>query len=107
MTIEINGKDVENAKNVNLGVKMNSKAINEKRINEIAENKDTVQFSLKHNGDFGFKAKFNLPVNKKYNGKYANIYWDNRGMLEFVGSSYVNSGTVSYVATRFRLCNDI
>lgn len=99
VTIEINGKDVENAKNVNLGVKMNSKAINEKRINEIAENKDTVQFSLKHNGDFGFKAKFNLPVNKKYNGKYANIYWDNRGMLEFVGSSYVNSGTVSYVAT--------
>lgn len=96
VTIEINGKDVENAKNVDLGVEMNSNAIKEERINEIAENKDTVQFSLKHNGDFGFKAKFNLPVNEKYNGKYANIYWDNKGTLEFVGSSMVSHGAVGY-----------
>lgn len=96
VTIEINGNDVKNAKNVDLGVEMNSNAIKEERINEIAENKDTVQFSLKHNGDFGFKAKFNLPVNKKYNGKYANIYWDNKGNLEFVGSSKVTNGTVGY-----------
>lgn len=96
VTIEINGNDVEDAKNVDLGVEMNSTAIEEERINEIAEDKDTVQFSLKHNGNFGFKAKFNLPVNKKYNGKYANIYWDNKGNLEFIGSSKVANGTVGY-----------
>ncbi|MDE7288146.1 MAG: hypothetical protein K2N71_01410, partial [Oscillospiraceae bacterium] len=96
VTIEINGKDVENAKNVDLGVKMNSNAIKEERVNEIAKDKDTTQFSLKHNGDFGFKATFNLPVNKKYNGKYANIYWDNKGKLEFIGSSYVQDSRVAY-----------
>lgn len=99
VTVEINGLDIENAKKVDLGVRMNKNKIDKEKINEIAGNKKTIQFSLKHNGDFGFKATFNLPVNKKYNGKFANIYWDNHGKLEYVGSSKIINGKTSYVTT--------
>lgn len=99
VTVEINGLDIENAKKVDLGVRMNKNKIDKEKINEIAGDKKTIQFTLKHNGDFGFKATFNLPVNKKYNGKFANIYWDNHGKLEYVGSSKIVNGRASYVTT--------
>lgn len=98
---EINGKDVENAKKVNLGVKLRSNKIPADLISEAAGENDTLQFTLKHNGDLGFKGKLIIPFSGKYNKQYANLYYYNKskGTLDFIGSSYISGGSASFVFT--------
>lgn len=94
---EINGEDVTDAKDVDLGVYLNTGDIPEEKIDEIAGDNDSMQFSLSHNGDFGFTGVLNIPVSSKYNGQYANLYYYNRSReLEFVGSSQVSGGKVGF-----------
>lgn len=33
-----------------------------------------MQISLAHNGEFGLKADISIPVDKKHNGKEANLF---------------------------------
>lgn len=51
-----------------------------------------MQISLSHNGSFGFNAEVSIPVGSKYNGKYANAYHYNKGIMEFIGSAMVAKG---------------
>ena len=95
----VNGNDIEKARKVNMGVKMNSKAVSSDEIKELAGDNKTVQFSLRHNGEFGFKGYLNVPVNKKYNGKYANLYYYNKGEFEFIGSSLISGGYAEFAFT--------
>ena len=98
VTWEVNGKNVSNAKKVNLGVKLNTKKASAEEIATIApDGQSVVQFSLNHNGDLGFKGILTLPINKKFNGKYANLYYYNKGSFEFIGSSLIKNGKVDFV----------
>ena len=96
---KINGRDIEKAKKVNMGAKMNSKAVSNDELKELAGDNKTVQFSLKHRGEFGFKAILSVPINKKYNDSYANLYYYNNGGFEFVGSSLISGGYAEFVFT--------
>lgn len=100
---EVNGTNIETAKNVDLGVKMNTKNIPSKKISELAGKKNTIQFSLNNNGTFGFTGVLNIPVDAKYNGKYANLYYYNNGDFEFIGSSAING---AYTRFRFSHASD-
>ena len=93
---EINGANVTNAKAVDLGVRMNSNLIPEGKVSEFAGDKTTIQLSLRHNGDFGFTGVLNVPINKSYNGKYANLYYYNGGKFDFVGSSAITGGRAKF-----------
>lgn len=98
---EINGKDIEKAKKVDLGVRLRSKNIPDEKIAEVAGDNKTVQFSLRHNGDFGFRGVLVMPFNTKYNDQFANLYYYNKakGSLDFVGSSKISDGKASFVFT--------
>lgn len=93
---EINGANVTNAKAVDLGVRMNSNLIPEGKVSEFAGDKTTIQLSLRHNGDLGFTGVLNVPINKSYNGKYANLYYYNGGKFDFVGSSAITGGRAKF-----------
>lgn len=93
---EINGTNITNAKAVDLGVRMNSNLIPEGKVSEFAGDKTTIQLSLKHNGDLGFTGVLNVPINKSYNGKYANLYYYNGGKFDFVGSSAIAGGRAQF-----------
>lgn len=96
---EISGKNVTEAKAVDLGIRMNSTLIPESKVNEFAGDKNTLQFSLKHNGEFGFTGILNIPVSKSYNGKFANLYYYHGGKFDFVGSSAVSDGRAKFAFT--------
>lgn len=71
----VNGKDIEQSRKVDLGVRMNRMSASRDEIKELAGNKKTVKFTLRHNGKLGFSGILNVPINEKYNGKYANLYY--------------------------------
>lgn len=93
---EINGANVTSAKAVDLGVRMNSKLIPASKVEEFAGDKTTVQLSLRHNGDLGFTGVLNVPINKSYNGKFANLYYYNGGNFDFVGSAAIAGGRAQF-----------
>ena len=87
----INGKDIEKSRKVDLGVRMNRASASRDEIKELAGDKKTVKFTLRHDGALGFNGILNVPINEKYNGKYANLYYYNNG-FEFVCSSLISDG---------------
>ncbi len=91
----INGKDIEQSRKVDLGVRMNRMSAPRDEIKELAGDKKTVKFTLSHNGKLGISGILNVPVNEKYNGKYANLYYYSRG-FEFVGSSLISDGYAQF-----------
>lgn len=97
----INGKNVEKAKKVDLGVRLRSKAIPAEKVSTVAGENKTVQFSLRHNGDLGFTGALIIPFSSAYNGKFANLYYNNtaKDELEFVGSSKISAGQASFIFT--------
>lgn len=91
----INGKDIEQSRKVDLGVRMNRMSAPRDEIKELAGDKKTVKFTLSHNGKLGFAGILNVPINEKYNGKYANLYYYGNG-FEFAGSSLISDGYAQF-----------
>ncbi len=91
----INGKDIEQSRKIDLGVRMNRMSAPRDEIKELAGDKKTVKFTLSHNGKLGISGILNVPINEKYNGKYANLYYYSKG-FEFVGSSLISDGYAQF-----------
>ena len=96
---EIAGADAAKAEGMDLGITLDTKTATAAQLKDVAKDKDTFQFSIRHNGDFGFKAVVNIPINKKYNGQFANLYWFHDGKFDFVGSSKVEDGIADFTMT--------
>ena len=96
---EINGKDITNPANVNMKVDLTSKPIPADKLEIFKDAESTIQFSLEHNGDFGFKATMRFPTGKNAEGKYANLFYFNNGEFEFMESSKVEKGYADFTFT--------
>ena len=73
----VNGQDIpENADltDLDLGVSLNTSTIPVNLINSVTGEVGTVQFTLKHNGEFGFTMTLTAPVGVKNAGLWANLY---------------------------------
>lgn len=93
----INGLDIEKARKVNLGVTLGSEFASDDEITELAGDKKTVSFSHDHSGDFGFTGILRVPVNKSYNGQYANLYCYGKNGFEFASSSVISDGYAEFL----------
>lgn len=93
---EINGKNITDAKGVDLGVRVNSKQIPESKVEAFAGEKTSIQLTLSHNGSLGFTGTLNVPVGNAHNGKYANLYYYHGGKFDFVGSSAISGGRTQF-----------
>ena len=88
----INGKDIKasNLKDINLKVEMNTNVVPSGVIANLANGKDTQQISLRHDGDFGFKATLTMKAPEKEAGKFGNLFWyDSNHTLVFIDSNKV------------------
>lgn len=88
----INGKDIKgvNLKDINLEVKTNTSVIPIGLISKLAGDQPTMQLSLTHNGDFGFKANLNVNVGKENAGQFGNLYYyDSDGRLVFMNAGKI------------------
>ncbi|MBP1560296.1 MAG: hypothetical protein J6C96_03510 [Oscillospiraceae bacterium] len=91
---EIEASEItDKAADVNINVDINTKNIPTKKVENISRGNDSMQISLSHNGSFGFNANLSIPVDKKYNGKTANLFhYKDDGSFDFIGSSNVKGG---------------
>ena len=102
VTWTVNGQDIpENAKlsDLDLGVSMNTSTIPVSVVNAITGAVDTIQISLKHDGEFGFTMTLSAPLGKTNAGYWANLYYYNKGIgvLEFQAADRIASdGTASF-----------
>jgi len=96
----INGKDIQtiyNRDRTDLKVTKNTNNIPGSTVTAIAGSNPSMQISLAHEGDFGFKATLRIGVGSEHAGKYGNLYYhDSAGKMVFINAGQINSeGNVS------------
>ena len=102
VTWTVNGQDIpENAKlsDLDLGVTLDASTIPVSVINTITGTVDTIQLSLKHDGEFGFTMTLSAPLGKTNAGYWANLYYYDEGSraLEFQAADKIASdGTAEF-----------
>lgn len=65
----------ESYQDIDLGVVLNQSDIPEKLIKKAALGKDYMEMSLNYDGPFGFEGVLTIPVDLKYRGMYAKLYY--------------------------------
>ncbi|MBP3784969.1 MAG: Ig-like domain repeat protein [Butyrivibrio sp.] len=72
---EIKGEEVPDARSdIDMGVRLGSRNIPEQIIADVAGTNPHVEFSINHNGDFGFVATIAVPVGESNKGMYTTLY---------------------------------
>ena len=105
VTWTVNGQDIpENAKlsDLDLGVTLDASTIPVSVINTITGTVDTIQLSLKHDGEFGFTMTLTAPLGKTNAGYWANLYYYNKGTkaLEFQAADRIAAdGTAEFASS--------
>ena len=103
VTWTVNGQDIpENAKlsDLDLGVTLDASTIPVSVVNTITGAVDTIQISLKHDGEFGFTMTLSAPLGRTNAGYWANLYYYNTRTraLEFQSASKIaTDGTASFL----------
>jgi hypothetical protein len=103
----INGTDIPESANASLlqgidfNLSMNTDSIPAELLDALADT-EKVQISLEYDGSFGFTAILRLPMEEKYSGKFANLFYYNpvTNQLELQAVGVVNeNGTVEFPFT--------
>ena len=100
----INGADISKipSKDIDMSVTVGGNAVPENVIKNSNLGKDvkkTLQVSLGHDGEFGFKPVLSLEIGKEYAGQYANLYYYNPDTKKLEGQVSVlvkNDGTAQF-----------
>ena len=102
VTWTVNGQDIpENADltDLDLGVTLDASTIPVSVVNTITGAVDTIQISLKHDGEFGFTMTLSAPLGRDNADYWANLYWFNEGTeeLEFQQAARIaEDGTAEF-----------
>ena len=96
VTWTVNGQNIpQNAdlSGLDLGVTMNTSTIPDNVIRSITGATNVIQFSLQHDGEFGFPLTLTVPLGKTNAGYWANLYYYNEGSgeLEFQSADRIAS----------------
>lgn len=101
VTWTVNGQDIPadaNLDDLDLGVEMISDGIPVDVVNSITGERDTVQMTLAHDGDFGFTMTLTAPLGVENAGYWANLYHydENADQLTFETAAEIDAdGSVS------------
>lgn len=99
----INGKDITEPKQVNLGVKFVKNIIPTSVVKRYSVDNQFVEIELAGNGDFGFAADLTVDVGTENNGKTAVLYFYNEevnnNVLELVETAKIEDGKVTFTLT--------
>ena len=95
----INGKDVTNPADIDLGVNKGS-TIPVRAINAVTGECEYITITLAHNGEFGFKAVLTVDMGVKNEGYFANLYWYTDNDTKFICADKIdNKGRANLVFT--------
>ncbi len=91
----INGKDIKEAKDIDLSIELNTNNIPQSVISAVGDDKAKfqMQFSLGYEGEFGAEVTVIIPLGQAAVGYYANLYYYNptTGKLEYIDSVKVGT----------------
>ena len=89
----ITGTELES---INLKVELDTQAIPAEKVSKLAGNAATMQLSLVHDGEFGFKANLRVNVGVEHAGKNGKLYYYNANQeLEAAGGNVIGEdGTI-------------
>jgi hypothetical protein len=102
VTWSVNGQDIPTSaklSDLDLGVTLDASTIPVSVVNTITGAVDTIQISLKHDGEFGFTMTLSAPLGKTNAGYWANLYYYNEDSraLEFQSADKIASdGTAEF-----------
>lgn len=72
---QIKGEEVPNARSdIDMGVRLGSRNIPEQVLADVTGTNPHVEFSINHNGDFGFVATIAVPVGESNKGMFTTLY---------------------------------
>lgn len=88
----INGNDLKNVnlRDINFGIIFDSNPIDSDIMKTLSGKNDSTELTLKHSGEFLFKARLTINAGKKYKNKYANFYTFNEAGHALSGYAKVN-----------------
>ena len=100
----INGRDIDEGAlaAIDFEVILNTENIPEELVEPIKTESGFLQFEVKHNGNFGFKAGLTLPIGAENAGKMATLFWHDvaNGTMIPQGKNVVNAnGNVTFAFT--------
>lgn len=97
----INGLEIKDSdiRDINLGIVLGESGVSDETLSTIAGKNQFTKLSLKHKGEFGFKAKLTINVGKQYRYKYANFYTFNEAGNALSG--YARVSRKGYVTVDF------
>ena len=92
----VNGQDIPTGgslSDLNLGISTTANTIPVEIINNITGERYTMQLTLSHNGEFGFRLYLNVEVGLESAGHWANLYYYNLAgnALEFMAAARIDS----------------
>lgn len=98
----IQGSSVSSfGQDVDMAVVLNADEIPEETLQKLeTEGKDYHQFTLAHEGDFGFRTTLSMYINTKDAGKYADLFYYNveKNAMEHIDSCMINAqGNASFL----------
>lgn len=101
---EINGQDIPadaDLTDLDLGVTMNTSDIPVDVINAVTGDKEAVQLTLAHNGEFGFTLTLTAPVGVQNKGLWANLYHYNTTLKQMLFETSAQVDASGNVALKF------
>ena len=101
---EINGQDIPadaDLTDLDLGVTMNTSDIPMDVINAVTGDKEAVQLTLAHNGEFGFTLTLTAPVGVQNKGLWANLYHYNTTLKQMLFETSAQVDASGNVALKF------
>lgn len=95
----VNGRDItaDHAGDMDFSVQVGTSDIPQSLVNNVAGNRQAIQLSLAHSGDFGCSAVLSVNVGSANAGLYANLFYYNEGnrRLEFAANDQINEDGVA------------
>lgn len=92
---------------IDLWVEIVEEVIPEKAIEDVVEKGETpIEISLKHNGEFGFTAKLDVPLGDEFAGKKATLYYFNAAKNALEEQEDVIIGKDGYAKFTFTHASD-
>lgn len=96
--IDVASTDVHTLTDIDMGITFGTNDIPAELIDGLADGNEYLQFTLAHDGPFGFDAVLGVELGAEYCGKYANLFYYNpeTTALDFVCASVIDAEGNAY-----------
>jgi len=81
-TINAESLNDKMASSINMNAKIVEEVVDRKAIEAVTNTEEYMELSLSHDGEFGFEATLTIPVEEKYVGQVANLFYFNEKIKE-------------------------